>query len=56
MVYVLICADGRLVGLYTSPVDAAEMQKLYPESVVSQCSLNAEACVGDGMCEGNRVG
>lgn len=43
MVYVLICADGRLIGLYTSPVDSAEMQKRYPGSVVTQCSLNAEA-------------
>lgn len=42
-VYVLISESVSLIGLYTSPVDAAEMQKCHPRSTVTVCRLNAEA-------------
>ena len=46
-VYVLISESASLIGLYTSPVDAAEMQKCHPRSTVTVCRLNAEACECD---------
>ena len=43
MLYVLISAAGALIGVYTSPVDSAEMQKQYAGSTVTRCQLNSEA-------------
>ena len=46
-VFVLISANGCLIGLYTSAVDSAEMQKKHPGSTVTRCLLNAEVAASD---------
>ena len=52
-VYVLIDNTALLIGVYTSPVDAAEMQKRYPYSTVTACRLNSEAraCAASGVAD-----
>ena len=47
-VFVLISSNGCLIGLYTSPVDSAEMLKQHPGSTVTRCLLNAEVSLSDG--------
>ena len=42
LVYVVISADGQLVGCYSSPIDAHESARAHADSSVSQCHLNSE--------------
>ena len=48
-VFVLISSNGCLIGLYTSPVDSAQMQKQHPGSTVTRCLLNAEVSVSEAF-------
>ena len=40
VVHVLISDEGKLLGLFTSGVDAHEVHKQYPRSTVSRMRLN----------------
>ena len=43
LAYVVLTADGKLHGVYTSPVDAHLQAKSLPNSTTQACRLNAEA-------------